>query len=256
MLKGFLVITICMGLLQGSPAPKVNRVSASTPFDASIIFEYAHRLLPEDEPLKSVAVEEFVTQLKATGLFRDVEVTLVPTRDGQKVDVNVTPTWDPQRDRFILNEIVFEGPTGIREAELREFLKQHGIMPNALLLKHPLQRIKSLMREAVRETYQGDPDQMYDLIEHLQDGSIVIRIEQVGAQRFNLVVHVPSYVVTDFIHISANFEESLRGSTRSFQSKMRWTLACLTGTNVGSTPKTSRMWSAVSTSAAVPVAAT
>jgi hypothetical protein len=189
MLNSFLVLTSFFLLTQGFPAPKVWRVSVNTPHDASIIFEYAYTLLPEDEPLKRHSVTNFIAQLRATGLFLDVKVKSWPTKYPGKVEVVVTPNWHPDRDRFIINDVILVGGSGVNEAKVLESLSRHGVGRGSPLLRVPVQRMKQLLRDAVREIYGDDPRKVEDFVEKFQDPDVSVRIKQVSSARFNIIIN-------------------------------------------------------------------
>lgn len=79
--KTLFTLALLAAVLQGANRPKVKRGSVNTPHETSIVYAYAGAAFPQDEPLKERAVDCFVSELKATGLYTDVRVTLEPADD-------------------------------------------------------------------------------------------------------------------------------------------------------------------------------
>jgi hypothetical protein len=91
MYRTLLAFALLLAVTQASDNPKVNRIFVVTPYNASIIFEYANAAIPEDQPLRDGAIDCLVAELKATSLFTDIGVILRPTEDGQEVNIDIKP---------------------------------------------------------------------------------------------------------------------------------------------------------------------
>jgi hypothetical protein len=191
MLSKSIPLMLCLLLLLQQPeAPSLRRVDVATPYSASVVFEYAYALVPEDQPVTRKDLDELVAQLMSTGLFSDVKATTKPLAQKGKVDLFVTPTWLPARDVFVINRIVIEGETGLDDAVLRDYLGRHEIAPGMPLLKHPLPYVKRQLREAAREAFSGDPHRALDVVSKLQDPLVDIRIRPAAAGSFDLLINV------------------------------------------------------------------
>ncbi len=112
MLTTVLALSLSLIASQAADKSRVNRIFVESPYNASIIFEYANAAIPEDQPLEDGAIDCLASELRSTGLFNDVRIKLRPVADGRKVDVDITPTWVQQRESFAVEEIVFDGFTG------------------------------------------------------------------------------------------------------------------------------------------------
>ncbi len=141
-------------------APKIRRLSVTSNYSTEVIFRYASPVLIENEPLKTDAVECFVSRLKATGLFTDVRVTLSPTEDGKWVDIDVVPTWDKRRKSFVISEVDFDGFVGFDLVKLSEALEQRGVRPGVSLWEFALWEIGNKLDEAASTIYASDDPMM------------------------------------------------------------------------------------------------
>jgi hypothetical protein len=176
MLRIVLFFSLFLAAFQASTKPRVNRIFVESPYNASIIFEYANASIPEDQPLRDGAIDCLVSELQSTGLFTDVRITLKPLEGAQKVDVNIAPTWIQQREGLVIEEIVFDDFTGIDEAELRRNLQAKGFAQGAPLLQHPIQRIQTEVQEAAREIFKNEPKRADDVAEQLSELSVRLRL--------------------------------------------------------------------------------
>src|SRR3989442_8506961 len=154
--------------LQGSPAPQVNRIFVTTPYNASIIYEYANSSIREGKPISLGTVECVASQLRATGLFSDIQITLKPVSRNE-VDVDIVPVWSNSKDDFLIREITIEGFNGLDETELRSRLRQRGMKPGVRLLKYPLPSIREMVLDSIRDIYRSDPKTLYDIEERLSE---------------------------------------------------------------------------------------
>ncbi len=176
LLRILLGFSVFLAASQGPTNLQVNRIFVESPYNASIVFEYANAAIPEDQPLMNGAIDCLISELKSTGLFTDLRVTLIPVQDGQKVDVNIVPTWIQQRQSLVIEEIVFDGFTGIDEGELRKKLESKGLAQGAPLLQHPVQKIHTEVREAAKEVFKNEPKRADDFAEQISELSVRLRL--------------------------------------------------------------------------------
>lgn len=176
------------GALQGTASPTVHRIFVTTPHNASIIFEYANTVMPEGEPLTPGKAECLTSQLIATGLFSNAQITLTPTNNGDEVDIDILPTWVEFRDRVLVKEISMEGLSLIDEEPLIEELRRRGLRVGVPLLRYPLPAIRKMILDSARELHHEDSKSMNDLEETVSDLSF--RIEPIAprAVRIRIIV--------------------------------------------------------------------
>jgi hypothetical protein len=91
MLKIVLSFSLFLAAFQAANKPRVNRIFVESPYNASIIFEYANASIPEDQPLKDGAIDCLVSELKSTGLFTDVRITLKPVEVHRRLTLILRP---------------------------------------------------------------------------------------------------------------------------------------------------------------------
>lgn len=171
-----LIVLLFVEPLQTATSPRVNRVFVDSPYNSSVIFEYAKSALPEDQPLRNGAIDCLTSELQSTGLFTDLKVTLVPVQDGEKVDVNIRPSWIKQRQSVAIAEIELVGFTGIDEAHLRMNLKTKGLFEGSPLLQHPVQKIQTEIQEAAKEVFKNDSKRSADFEEQISELSVRLRL--------------------------------------------------------------------------------
>lgn len=186
MLSILLGFSLLLAQFDGTKNVKVGRIFVNTPYNASIVFEYAFASIPEDRFLKDGAVDCFVSEMKATDLFTDVQVELKQIDGGQTVDVKITPTWVTGIEGFVIDEIAFEDFKGIDVAVLRQNLSQKGLSPGVYLLRYPLSTIEAMVKDAASEIHLGDPKKENRLNEKLF--YLSSRVKVVSPSRVRLTI--------------------------------------------------------------------
>jgi hypothetical protein len=172
MLRQLVALCFVIGALQGARTPLVHRVFVQTNYNAGIVFEYANATLPEDQPATSEAIKCLISQLMVTGLFADIRVTLKPINGEDKVNVDILPTWNEPRDKFVIKEITIEGFAGVDEGQLIAKLQERGLKAGAPLQAYPPPTIRKFVLDSVREIYQSDVKQMYDAEDEVSEFSM------------------------------------------------------------------------------------
>jgi hypothetical protein len=152
MLKVLLAMGFLVMSLQAHKDMKVGRIYVNTQHNASIIFEYAFAVLPENEVLQEGAIDCLVSNLKRTGLFTDVKVELKQSQEAWTRDFQIIPTWTSLVETYTIDEIVFEKFKGIDEEKLRFILHQKGLSRGALLMRHPVSNIEAMVKESIQES--------------------------------------------------------------------------------------------------------
>jgi outer membrane protein assembly factor BamA len=180
MLIRVLAFLLLLSPCQATKGLKVGRIFVNTQYNAAIIFEYAFASIPEGSILEDKAVSCFVSELKATGLFPDVQVELEQTGDGQTVDVNITPVWIPAPETYVIDELVLEDFTGIDEGMLRLMLSKKGLNPGVSLMRYPLSEIEAMVKDAAQEKFRGNPRKELEVNEKLHHLSSRVKVVAPG----------------------------------------------------------------------------
>jgi hypothetical protein len=175
MFRGFFVLWFLFGTLQSTNGPIVHRVFVRTPYNASVVFEYTNRIIPEGQPATPALVQCLISQLRATGMFSDLNVTLKPIGGGN-VDVEILPVWSKLKDGFIVKEITIDGFTAFDQTLMIKMLERKGLKVGVPVLKYPLPSIRNMALESVREIYQSDSKRMYDAEEELSKLSFALEV--------------------------------------------------------------------------------
>lgn len=121
-----IVLALLTTLIQDAQSPKIDRVFVTTPYNTSIIYEYANRLIPEEKAFTDELGECFISRLKATGLFKDVQIKVKATEERQRVQVEVIPEWDQAIENFEISELTFEGFNDSDRIMLGQHLRKQG----------------------------------------------------------------------------------------------------------------------------------
>lgn len=172
-LVAFLILAVS---IQGSQYPKVDRVFVATPYNGSIIFEYANTVIPEGKELTDDLVKCFVSKLRATGLFRDVRIKLRTLEDGNRANIEVLPEWDDSVETFVIRELAFDGLNDTDRETLRQHLRKRGVKPGIRLFEYHLSEIKAMIFEAVQRISERNPEREEELDALLSNLSFDLRV--------------------------------------------------------------------------------
>jgi hypothetical protein len=176
MLRLLLTLPLLLASLQSTEQKKVGRIYVSSSQNTSLIYAYAGVAFPAGEPLKDGAVECFVSEMKATGLFSDISVKLKPADEDATVDIYIKPTWNPRWSHFTIDKLVFENFRDIDEQKLREKLQQRGLAAGESALRLSLPEIKAAVEDTIHETSTADPEKGDNLREEYLNLSFKIRL--------------------------------------------------------------------------------
>uniref|UniRef100_A0A7C3PGX1 Uncharacterized protein n=1 Tax=Oscillatoriales cyanobacterium SpSt-418 TaxID=2282169 RepID=A0A7C3PGX1_9CYAN len=91
------------------------------------------------------------------GVFRDMHVEIDPVNDSLTLNIKITPTWQPRIEKFVIDEIAFEGYERIDVDTIRWYLSQKGLSVDVPLLRSPLLDIQSIIQVAFHESYSSSP---------------------------------------------------------------------------------------------------
>jgi len=171
-----MVFMLLAALIQDAQHPKVDRVVVTTPYNASIIYEYANRIIPEEKEFTDELGECFISRLKATGLFRDVQIKIKTTEEKQRVHVEVIPEWEQAIESFEIGELTFEGFNDSDRIMLGQFLRKQGVKASVGLFQYPLSRIRAMVLEAAQKIYESNPEREEQLDQFSNNLSFDLRV--------------------------------------------------------------------------------
>lgn len=157
MLKLFLCLAVLLPSVQlGSKAFYVE-VEAHTKYDSRYIFNRSNRIIPQDRPVKESdiqsAIECLVDELKATGLFEDVNANLVSMRKEDVRKLEISTVYHRQIEGFVISEITLDGLQEVDKAQLQSALNEKGVKPGIYFLQYPFSELEEKISEALRAVY-------------------------------------------------------------------------------------------------------
>src|SRR5262249_15140740 len=150
------VFVVVLALNQSPDTPRVRRLSVVSKYSTEIVFNYGYRIFVEGEPIKHGVVECFISQLKSTGLFTDVQVEVKALGEGEWAEVDIIPTWDKRRKSFVISEIDFDGFEGFDVDVVKAALQTEGLHPGISLWKFSLLEIGNMIHEQASRVYSAD----------------------------------------------------------------------------------------------------
>lgn len=171
---------------QESSEATVNRVFVKSHESSVIIYEYARAFFIEEKAVNRKGIECFISEMKNTGLFTDVNVQLKDIENENKVNVFIKPTWSLEKDSLIVEEIVFQNFEGIDEHKLRQILGRKGLKTGLPLLRRDFPHIKTKIRQAVRRIYESEVDLHKDF--ELRTSDLSTRIKLIVGTKVRLTV--------------------------------------------------------------------
>jgi hypothetical protein len=169
----------------------VEIVDVSAKYNATYILRYSHAIVPPDKLVTERDVSCLVSELKASGLFTDVQAKLMQkSRNTSKLLLTTTNQY--QIKRFVISEITLDELPEVDNAKFQTKLNEKGIKPGTPLLKFYYETLEEKINEALREALP--PNLVKDNM-----GSAWITIRPAGKRKVRLIVS-PSYTrcqVTD-----------------------------------------------------------
>lgn len=176
MLKIMLAVAFLFYPIPFSISQQVDRILVNSPYNNGIVFEYAFASIPEEEMIQQELIDCFISEMKATGLFTNIEVKLEQSDSAQQINVYITPTWDPEVERFTIDSFVLDNFDILDEKELSRKLRAKGLKKGALLLRYPPLKINSMLKDAMNEIGQSNPEAEERLEEKLSQLSYRIKV--------------------------------------------------------------------------------
>lgn len=181
-----IVLALLTTLIQDAQSPKIDRVFVTTPYNTSIIYEYANRLIPEEKAFTDELGECFISRLKATGLFKDVQIKVKATEERQRVQVEVIPEWDQAIENFEISELTFEGFNDSDRIMLGQHLRKQGGKAGVGLFRYPLSRIRAMVIEAAQKISESNPERE-DQLDQLSD-NLSLDLRVIGPRKVQIKV--------------------------------------------------------------------
>lgn len=155
MLTLFLCLAILLPSIQLGPTDFYVRVEALTEHDSRYIFNRSNRIIPQDRLVKESdiqgAVRCLVDDLKASGMFEDVRVKFVRTREVDVRKLEIKTIYHRQMANFTISEVSLDKLPQIDEAKFQAALKKRGITPGLSLLSYYYSGLEERINEALRE---------------------------------------------------------------------------------------------------------
>jgi hypothetical protein len=141
-------------------------VHALSKYNAHHIFAYAGKFFPPDEPMREAEVprriECLINELKASGIYEDVQAQMKPSsREGIRL-LKVHVVYHRYIKNLAISEISPEGFPEIDIEKFRSILKEKGIRMGMRFLKYNLRELTEKMTEALREAYPKELIQKND----------------------------------------------------------------------------------------------
>lgn len=166
---------------------RINRIFVHDASHSSeILFEYANAALPEGAVFRKELADCLVTELMATGLFKDVNVKPKPVPGGQLLDLDITPTWLGQVDEVVVDDIVLEDFRDVDVDGVRANLQRRGLELGVPLLRQSLLKLKRMIRSAANDTSRLDP-QITERV-NSEFFYLIVRVRPVAPFRVKLIV--------------------------------------------------------------------
>lgn len=104
----------------------VKEVFVASKYNSRYILTYANQLIPSEKKVKLETVQCLVENLKESGIFQDIKTELMPLGNDE-YKLIITPTYKPNVENFVINEIKLDKSFGINEEVFLEKLKEKNI---------------------------------------------------------------------------------------------------------------------------------
>lgn len=170
------------------PAFYIEKVCANTTLDSRYIFNHSNQIIPQDKPVGEGAINKhiecLVSELKASGIFRNVTAELYRTKNANYREVLVNTDYHPEIESFVISEIVLTGFPEIDKQRFQSTLNKAGVKSGDRLLKHFYYDLENKVRNALVKAY---PKELYS-----DDKSFWLSFRPDGERKVKLIV-APSY---------------------------------------------------------------
>jgi hypothetical protein len=185
MLNLILSVTLLIPQLQSDPQPfYVDKVVVYGRYDTSYILRRENAILPPDELVTQTQIQCFLSELKASGLFKKLRAKTVRNRSNRRT-LELTATYKTDVKTLNISDIILEDFHEIDETRFREVLESNGLTSGVPLLKHFYARLEQKINESLRSALSPELREKYQ-------GTAWISIRPDGSRKVKLVVR-PTY---------------------------------------------------------------
>lgn len=158
MLRLILCSLITLSFMQSDTlAFYIEKIFTDTKYDSRYILGHALLFLPPDKRSNESDVQCLVSELKASGIFEDVQAKLIQTGKDDARDLEIKPIYHRDIERFVISEIALSGFPEIDRLKFQSLLKKKGIKPGIPFLRFPFNELEDKVGEAGRESYTQIP---------------------------------------------------------------------------------------------------
>ncbi len=186
MLKAYLCLAMSLSLVQlNSTKFHVEQVEAVTKYDSYYIHDLAYMILPPDELRGEDDVRCLVDELKASGMFANVEAELLRTEDKDARKLTINTVYNPRIKSFVITEITLRDFPAVDPGRFQSALNAAGVKAHIPFLRYPFSDLRERIREALRKTSAKDPTDD-------DHPSVWVTIRPDGARKLKLIVS-PTY---------------------------------------------------------------
>lgn len=187
MLKGLICFLIPLLTIQStSQTFYVKDVEVLTTYDARYVLRRTNQMFSSDRPIQQNDIDCFVRELKATGIFADVQARVTPIQNENFRKVLITTKYAPGIHEFTISEIVLVDLPELNNARFQQELASRGIKSNTPLLKYSFTELEETIGMVVRGVYPKSD-------EKAAVGLAWVTIRADGVKRVKLIVS-PAYL--------------------------------------------------------------
>ena len=160
----------------------VNDVEVLTKYDSRYILRRTNQIFSSDIPSKKSDIDGLVAELKATGIYVDVQTELTPSRNkySRKLLINAKNVEHIQE--ITISEVVLSGLPEVDNAEFQSALARRDITNNSYLSKHSFSELEGKISEALIEVYPNTAAEKEEM------GTAWVTIRPDGEKRVKLIV--------------------------------------------------------------------
>jgi len=164
----------------------VKDVEVVTTYDARYVLRRTNQIFSSDKPSQQNDIDCLVRELKATGIFADVQARVTPIQNETFRKVLITTKYAPGINEFTIGEIVLTDLPEVNNARFQQELAHRGIKSNTPLLKYSFTKLEETISEVLRSVYPNND-------EKAAVGLAWVTIRADGVKRVKVIVS-PAYL--------------------------------------------------------------
>lgn len=187
MLSGILCLLIALTTQSASPTFYVGTVEVLTTYDSRYVLRRTNQIFTSDIPIQQSDIDCLVAELKATGIFADVQTELTSSKHRNFRKLLISTKNADRIDEFTIGEVVLSGLPEVDGARFQAALSKRGVKRNTFLMKYSFSELEERVSEALREVYPSSVDKK-------PLGLAWVTITTDGVKRVKLIVS-PAYSV-------------------------------------------------------------